>query len=702
MSLRERILETLRADKGRPMRRGEILSSCGVPRPQRPAARKTLLEMVRNGDLVRLKGSFYALPRQLQLVTGVLKSHPHGFGFVCPTDAALEDMYVHRENMGTALDGDTVLVRTLPPHPYKQTKGPEGEIVEVVKRRSSQIVGTLRKSPHFHYVLPDNPAIYQDILIPSKKLGKANVDDKVIAKITAWESKHLSPEGAIVKVLGPSGNIKTDIAAIIVRYNLPKSFPKAVLAEIRAASETIGRKEIAGRRDLRAEQIFTIDPKTAKDFDDAVNLSRGHDGTWTIGVHIADVAHYVPEGGALDAEAARRGTSAYLLSTVVPMLPTKLSNGLCSLKPHVDRLTRSVIMTFSADGILRRYDICRSVINSKRRFTYQEVQAVLDGERGSRFAATLKDMAALAAVLRRRRRERGCVDFDVPEPKPVVGPDGDIASFEIEQRDEAHGLIEEFMIAANETVARHLIQKKHPTIFRVHEDPDENRLAEFADVARRFGHDIPTHPSPRDIQSALDKAHGTPGAYPIGVAYLRSMKLAKYAAENLGHYGLASDAYLHFTSPIRRYPDLVVHRGLDAHKPRSKAALAALYETLKSTAAKSSETERNADEAENELRKVATLRYLDTLAQKRRAPVLDGIVRDIKSFGMQVTLVDYLIEGTVRIRSLVNDSYRFDKTTRRLVGRHRSSAYKIGMSLKVRLKRVDLFSREIELVPVTK
>jgi len=637
------------------------------------------------------------LPGSSDLVTGTLRAHARGFGFVQPADASLDDIYIHRENMSTALDGDTVLVRCLPSPPHKRAKGPEGEIVKVVKRRSSQIVGTLRKTGHFHYVLPDNPAIYQDLLIPDDALGKARVGDKVVAKITEWESKHLNPEGAVVKVLGPSGDIKTDIAAVAARYDLPENFPKAVFAELRAVPEVIPPKALGGRSDLRDETIFTIDPETAKDFDDAVSLRRGRGGTWTLGVHIADVAYYVPETSALDEEAARRGTSAYLLNTVIPMLPPKLSNTLCSLRPHVDRLTRSVIMTFSKDGLLRRYDICRSVINSKRRFTYKEVQAILDDKKNSRFAQTLQDMAALARVLSRRRRERGAVDFDVPEPKPIIGPSGEVESFAIERRDDAHSLIEEFMIAANETVAQHLTQRGQPTIFRVHEEPDEAKLAEFAALAHHFGHRVSTAPSTREIQRVLDEAKGTPEAYPLGVAYLRSMKLARYDVENIGHFGLASDAYLHFTSPIRRYPDLVVHRSLDARKPRGTKALEALEEQIAHAAAKSSETERTAEEAETELRTIATLRYLAKLAGQRRPPVLDGIVRDAKSFGLQVSLVEYLIEGTVRVSSLTDDFYRFDRHAKRLVGRRRHKVFQAGMSLKVRLKRVDLFTREIEL-----
>ena len=657
---------------------------------------------MRAGELIHLRGGFYTLPRRQELVTGVLRAHPQGFGFVTPADSSLDDVYVHRENMSTALDGDTVVVRCLPPSPGKREKGPEGVIVEIVRRRTSQIVGTLRTSGHFHYVLPDNPAIFQDVLIPDDALGKARLGDKVIAKITEWESKHLNPEGAVVKVLGPSGNIKTDVASVVVRYNLPHGFPKAVGAEVRALPDAIPPDEIARRRDLRRETIFTIDPKTAKDFDDAVGLERDRGGNWVLGVHIADVAHYVGAGGALDVEATERGTSCYLLNTVIPMLPPKLSNNLCSLRPHTDRLTRSVIMTFSSEGTLLRYDICRSIINSKRRFAYDEVQQILDGKCASRLAPTLREMAKLASVLRRRRRERGSVDFDLPEPKPVVGASGEVEAFDIERRDDAHSLIEEFMIAANETVARHLTTKRQPTIFRVHEEPDDRKLAEFAEIARHFGHEIPTAPSSRNIQRALDEAAGAPEAYVLGVAYLRSMKLAKYSADNVGHYGLASDAYLHFTSPIRRYPDLVVHRALDAPVPRGAKTRTELVEALEETARHSSERERAADDAETELRTIATFRYLEKLAKERRPGLLDGIVRDVKSFGLIVTLTDYLIEGVVRIASLTDDYYRFDRLTRRLVGRRRRKVFRIGMPLTVRLKRVELFSREIELQIVSR
>ncbi|MBN1917142.1 MAG: ribonuclease R [Verrucomicrobia bacterium] len=697
MELRDRITEIVRAEGGKPVRRRAIISRLRIGRSEHAVARAALKELVRTGKLIHLKGGFYTLPRRQELVTGVLRAHPQGFGFVKPADSSLEDIYVHRENMSTALDGDTVAVHCLPPSPSKREKGPEGVIIEIVRRRTSQIVGTLRKSGHFHYVLPDNAAIFQDVLIPDEVLGKARLGDKVIARITAWESKHLNPEGAVVKVLGPSGNIKTDIASVIVRFGLPGGFPKAVGTEVRKLRAAIAPDEIARRRDFRDAPVFTIDPKTAKDFDDAVDLHRDAGGNWVLGVHIADVAHYVAEGGALDAEAADRGTSCYLLNTVIPMLPPKLSNNLCSLRPNTDRLTRSVIMTFSDEGTLQRYDVCRSVINSKRRFTYEEVQEILDGKRKSRFASTLREMAALAGVLRRRRRERGAIDFDVPEPKPLIGASGEVEAFDIERRDDSHSLIEEFMLAANETVARHLTTKQRPTIFRIHEEPDEAKLAEFAEIAHHFGHDIPPAPSPHDIQHVLDQASGAPEAYVLGVAYLRSMKLAKYSADNVGHYGLASDAYLHFTSPIRRYPDLVVHRALDTPPPRGAKARTELLDALETTAKHSSERERAADEAETELRTIATYRYLDTLARQKRPPVLDGIVRDVKSFGLIVSLTDYLIEGVVRVTSLVDDYYRFDRPARRLVGRRRRKVFRAGISLKVRLRRVDLFSRSIEL-----
>jgi len=653
---------------------------------------------VRAGELIHLRGGFYTLPRRQELVTGVLRAHPQGFGFVTPADSSLDDVYVHRENMSTALDGDTVVVRCLPPSPGKREKGPEGVIVEIVRRRTSQIVGTLRTSGHFHYVLPDNPAIFQDVLIPDDALGKARLGDKVIAKITEWESKHLNPEGAVVKVLGPSGNIKTDVASVVVRYNLPHGFPKAVGAEVRALPDAIPPDEIARRRDLRRETIFTIDPKTAKDFDDAVGLrpAAAGDGDWVLGVHIADVAHYVGAGGALDVEATERGTSCYLLNTVIPMLPPKLSNNLCSLRPHTDRLTRSVIMTFSSEGTLLRYDICRSIINSKRRFAYGEVQQILDGKCASRLAPTLREMAKLASVLRRRRRERGSVDFDLPEPKPVVGASGEVEAFDIERRDDAHSLIEEFMIAANETVARHLTTKRQPTIFRVHEEPDDRKLAEFAEIARHFGHEIPTAPSSRNIQRALDEAAGAPEAYVLGVAYLRSMKLAKYSADNVGHYGLASDAYLHFTSPIRRYPDLLAHRILDefwSERLREPERRDYWKQGLPAWAARSTEGERLAAEAE---RAISTRRLLEFVAQRKKP--MKALITAAEHYGLRVQICDYLLDGVVRMSALSDGFYHVNRQRGSLTGPGRRE-YRVGQTLLVRVLRYDEFKHQIEFEP---
>ena len=701
--LRKDIVKLLSKEEYKPLRRSDISKRLNIHPPNRIAFRHLLADMVSDGSIVCVKGGRYLLPRKEELITGVLKGNRRGFGFVIPLDKATPDLYIHRENMSTALDGDTVLVSVIQPrkkYGAREPIGPEGRIVEVVKRTNTNITGTLLKTGNLNYVVPDNLAIFNDIYIDSSTLKSAEVGDKVICRITEWRSKHLNPEGIIVRVIGSSREYSSEVKAVIERFELPKGFPSAVRTQASKIPSEIPMSEIRRRTDYRAHEVFTIDPDKAKDFDDAVSLTHNtKQGTYTLGVHIADVAYYVPQKTALDAEAARRGNSYYLTDTVVSMLPKRLSNDLCSLRPGVPRLTKSVIMNFTSDGELIDYEIKDSIIKSKKRFTYGEVLAIIEGRNSSPYTATIKMMAEFSQVLRERRRERGSVTFDMPEMRIIISQDGKIQDLEKEFGDISHKLIEEFMLAANETVALHLSKKKVPAIYRIHADPEEEKINNLVETARFFGFRLPKHPNHFDIQRLLDRVEGKPISYIINLAYLKTMKLAEYSTKNIGHFGLASDCYLHFTSPIRRYPDLTVHRALDSlyGKSAGKEENAQLTQELQQTAENCSESERKAAKAEEALREIAILRYINQTTKEDRRRKFAGVISDVNSMGLVVYLDEFQIQGIIKMSSLVSDYFRVNRKAKELQGVRTRKTYSVGQEIRVRIKKVDLVAKELEL-----
>lgn len=709
--LRRQIIKLLSLDDFRPLRKSDIARGLKIHPKLRVEYTRLLKEMVRQGSIVRVKGGRYILPKEEELITGVLRGNRRGFGFVTPLDASTSDLYIHRENMSTALDGDTVLVRVVQTYKRRGLKtplGPEGEIVEVIKRAEGRITGTLQKSGGLYYVIPDNLAIFNDIYIDPAALRRAVIGDKVVCRITEWSSKHLNPEGKIVRVLGSSSDFSSELKAIVERFDLPKGFPRNVQDQAREIPAKISPSEMHRRVDYRDHEVFTIDPETAKDFDDAVSLTYdAGKKTYTLGVHIADVAHYVDEGTPLDGEAAARCNSYYLTGSVIPMLPTRLSNDLCSLKPGVPRLTKSVIMKFSAAGDVLDCSIHDSVIRSRKRFTYKEVLEIIEGRAKSPFSRSLKKMSEFADVLLTRRRERGSVTFDMPEIQVVLDGAGEIAGLKKESGDRAHSLVEEFMLAANETVARHLAKQGVPAIYRVHAEPDEAKLKDLADIARFFGHRLRKRPTHQEIQRLLDRVKGEPISYLLNVAFLKTMKIAEYSTQNIGHFGLASQHYVHFTSPIRRYPDLTIHRCLNLLNGRTagkgrKRAVGRLTGKMSEIAKKCSKAERRADEAEKALDEIAVFRYLYRLWSARKTKVCNGVVREVNSRGMIIYLDDFMVQGIVKMSSLVNDYFRVSEEKKKLIGVRSRKTYTIGQEIRVRIKRVDIMARELELTPAAR
>src|SRR5437899_8064929 len=500
------------------------------------------------------------------------------------------------------MHGDRVVARISPDTPYGRIKGRrEGRIIRILERAHDTIVGTLQRSRNFYYVVPDDPRFVHDIYVRPERDQQqgtsANVGDKVVVRLDVWESRHVNPEGEIIEVLGPASAPGVDVLSIIRKYHLPAEFPKDVLDQAERISEKIGSRQLESREDLRKEFIVTIDPDDARDFDDAIQVEKTGTG-WRLGVHIADVATYVEPGSALDREARRRGNSVYLPDRVIPMLPERLSNGVCSLNPGVDRLTHSVFIHFDKHGVVKSARFARSVIRSAHRLTYKQAYAILTSPPGDQLGERLHLAWELAALLRRKRFQHGSLDLDFPEVKVWVDKEGRPVRLERVENDESHQLIEEFMLAANEAVARELKKRAIPTIYRVHENPDLEKLAEYREFVLSFNYKVGDLTHRAELQRLLASIRGKPEEQALKVALLKSLKRARYLTQPLGHYGLAKSNYLHFTSPIRRYADLIVHRALGERNQRRQARadmgqLAAVAEHI-------STTERTAAEAEIE------------------------------------------------------------------------------------------------------
>src|SRR6059036_2547251 len=607
-NIREQVLALLARKDYRPLDKTDIARELGLTGTQQNALRKTLRELERAGAIARIRKNRYVLPAEADLVAGKLSIHQAGYGFLIPETPGQPDIFIAAENIGTAMHGDRVVARISRDAPYGRIKGRrEGRVIRILERAHDTVVGTLQRSRNFYYVVPDDPRFVQDIYVSpdrDQRVGtSASVGDKVVVRLDAWESRHVNPEGEIIEVLGPATAPGIDMLSIIRKYHLPAEFPKDVLDQAERISEQIGARQLEGREDLRKEFIVTIDPDDARDFDDAIQVEKTKSG-WRLGVHIADVAAYVEPGSALDREARRRGNSVYLPDRVIPMLPERLSNGVCSLNPGVDRLTHSVFIHFDKHGVVKSARFARSVIRSAHRLTYKQAFAILTSPPGDQLGERLHLAWELAALLRKKRFQHGALDLDFPEVKVWVDKQGHPVKLERVENDESHQLIEEFMLAANEAVARELKKRAIPTIYRVHENPDPEKLAEYREFALSFNYKVVDLTHRAELQRLLASIHGKPEEQALKVALLKSLKRARYAPQPLGHYGLAKANYLHFTSPIRRYADLVAHRALatdGAPRRRGDAARRPFnpdMSEIASIAEHISATERNAADAE--------------------------------------------------------------------------------------------------------
>src|SRR5437588_10874308 len=697
-TIREKVLGLLRAPDYRPRDRNEIAQALGLKGRERVDVRKTLRELEHAGEIARIRKNRYILPVKADLVAGKLSIHQVGYGFLVPETPGEPDVFIAAENIGTAMHGDRVVVRISRDAPYDRIKGRrEGRVIRILERAHDTIVGTLQRSRNFYYVVPDDPRFVHDIYVrgdTDKGVStRASLGDKVVVRLEPWESRHVNPEGEIIEVLGPATAPGIDMLSIIRKFHLPAEFPKDVLNQAERISEEIGSRQIEGREDLREEFIVTIDPDDARDFDDAIHVDKTKSGWW-LGVHIADVAAYVEPGSALDREARRRGNSVYLPDRVIPMLPERLSNGVCSLNPGVDRLTHSVFIQFEKNGVAKSARFAKSVIRSAHRLTYKQAYAILNSSPRDQLSEQLHVAWELALLLRRKRFEHGSLDLDFPEVKVRLDETGKPVHLERIDNDESHQLIEECMLAANEAVARELKKRGVPTIYRVHENPDPEKLAEYREFALSFNYKVGDLTHRGELQRLLASTRGKPEEQALKIGLLKSLKRARYAPKPLGHYGLAKRNYLLFTSPIRRYADLVVHRALVERDGKSRPRTD--MSQIASVAEHISTTERVAAEAEIEAVRMKKLEFFQRQLDERNPQVFRAAIVDVRNYGMVVELPDVLITGLIHVSSLTDDFYVFEPVQRRLIGRRFRRRFAIGDELRVFVARVDRFKRQID------
>src|SRR5213596_917884 len=697
--IREQVLALLARKDYRPLDKTDIARKLGLTPSERVALRKTLRELERGGQIARIRKNRYVLPAEADLVAGKLSIHQVGYGFLTPETPGGPDVFIAAENIGTAMHGDRVVARISRDTPDDRIKGRrEGRVIRILERAHDTIVGTLQQSRNFYYVVPDDPRFVHDIYVRPERDQQqgtsANVGDKVVVRLDPWESRHINPEGEIIEVLGPASAPGVDVLSIIRKYHLPAEFPKDVLDQAERISERINARQLEGREDLRKDFIVTIDPDDARDFDDAIQVEKTNSG-WRLGVHIADVAAYVEPGSALDREARGRGNSVYLPDRVIPMLPEGLSNGVCSLNPGVDRLTHSVFIHFDKNGVVKSARFGRSVIRSAHRLTYKQAYAILTSPPRDRLGERLHLAWELAALLRRKRFEHGALDLDFPEVEVWVDKRGNPVRLERVENDESHQLIEEFMLAANEAVAPELKKRAIPTIYRVHENPDPEKLAEYREFALSFNYKVGDLTHRAELQRLLAEIRGKPEEQALKVGLLKSLKRARYDPQPLGHYGLAKTNYLHFTSPIRRYADLVVHRALGSDTAARRSYHMGMAE-IASIAERISTTERNAADAEIDATQMKKLEFFQRQLAGRNPQIFSATVVDVRNYGLMVELPDALITGLVHVSSLTDDFYLFEPARRQLIGRRSRKRYSVGDELSVFVSRVDAFKRQVD------
>jgi ribonuclease R len=697
---KERIIAFMKEEAYKPLLFSELVTVLDVPKEEVENFREVLDELENEGGIFKTKRDRYGIPERMSLVTGRLQGSERGFGFVIP-DEGMNDVFIPADSLNGAMHNDRVIARV-----NKSVAGgkrAEGEILKILKRANNRVVGTFENSRYFGFVVPDEKKICGDVFIPKDEFNNAKSGQKVIAEIVKWPEKRRNAEGKVVEIIGDKDKPGTDILSIIKSHNLPEQFPEDVLRNAESISDTVTEDMLKGRRDLRNLRMVTIDGEDAKDLDDAVSIQRLPDGNYRLGVHIADVSYYVTENSPLDREALRRGTSVYLVDRVIPMLPKKLSNGICSLNPNVDRLAFTVMMDIDNRGKVKNHEIYESVININERMTYNNVRKILDEkdeELCKRYDYLIDDfrtMEELALILRKKRFARGAIDFDFDEAKIILDENGKPIEIRKYEYSIANRIIEEFMLVCNETVAEHFYWANAPFVYRIHEDPDSEKIQSFSEFLHKLGYHFKGagNVHPRALQDLLEKVKGTKEERIISTVMLRSLQKARYSHESFGHFGLAAKFYCHFTSPIRRYPDLIIHRIMKEYLKNKvdEAREEELNEKLPVIAKSCSERERAAEEAERETEDLKKVEFM----KDKEGQVFEGIISGVTSFGMFVEM-DNTIEGLVRMSSLEDDYYIFDDVRYCLIGERTRKIYRIGDSVTVQLAKADIASRQIDFI----
>lgn len=701
--IKEIILNYLENNKELTIGLEELKSELDIKSENEIEFQEALDSMISKGELYLTNKGKYAIPSHLGLVVGTLQTNANGFGFLIPEDTLLKDLFIPADSLFGAMNGDKAIAR------YKSeqqdsNRSREAEIIRILDRANKVIVGVFEEEDGVGFVVPDNKKIFQDVIIPQKYFLEAKPGFKVVCEITKYPKQRRNPEGRIIEVLGHKDDPGTDILSIIREFDLPEKFPDKVQQYAKTLPENVPESAIKGRMDLRDKKIFTIDGADAKDLDDAISMERLENGNYYLGVHIADVSHYVKEGTAIDEEALKRGTSVYLVDRVVPMLPTELSNGICSLHPRVDRLTLSCFMEINNKGAVVKHEIAQSVIRSCERLVYEDITKLLDKkdkelmERYDNIKDELFLMRDLSLILKKERTNRGSIDFDIDEAKINLDAEGKPISIKAYERGIANEMIEEFMLKCNETIAQHMFSANLPCMYRIHEQPDKDKLSDFDGFIRNFGYSISGIKDvirPKALQAVLFEAKGTPEENIISKLMLRSLQKAKYSSENLGHFGIAAKYYCHFTSPIRRYPDLVVHRmvKLMLENKFTPKRIKSIEGYLPQTAKQCSERERVAMDAERATDDLKKVEYMqDKIGQK-----YPGIISGVMASGIFVEL-ENTIEGLVRVSSLDDDYYMYIEKHHCLMGKRTRKIYRLGDKVSIKVSSADMQNRRLDFV----
>lgn len=679
-----------------PMKAKEIAMVLGVPKEQKEELKKVLDTLVEDGKITLSKRGKYT-KGQTKRFTGIFQAHPRGFGFVIQ-EGVENDVFISEENINGAFQGDEVeFIITKSQEAGRRT---EGKIVRILSHSTTKIVGLYEKCKSYGFVRPDNQRILSDIYIPEGKEKGAMTGHKVVVSLTSYGGERMKPEGVVTEIIGHINDPGTDIISIVKGFDLPMEFPERVMNQAERVAKEVSEADRAGRMDLRDWKMVTIDGEDAKDLDDAVSLMKGGEN-YQLGVHIADVTNYVQERSALDREALNRGTSVYLVDRVIPMLPHKLSNGICSLNAGEDRLALSCIMTVNPKGEVVDHVIAETVVRVDERMSYTSVAKILEKQdaeerkKYEEFVPMFEQMAELSHILRTRRKQRGSIDFDFPETKMILDETGRPIEIRPYERNVATKLIEDFMLLANETVAEEYFWRELPFLYRTHEAPDEEKMKKLSTFINNFGYHIHmgNEVRPMEVQKLLGKVEGTPEEALISRLALRSMKQAKYTPENTGHFGLAAKYYTHFTSPIRRYPDLQIHRIIKENiRGRLKEERVAHYEKiLPEVAMQAGVTERRAEEAERETIKLKKVEYM----KERIGEEFEGVISGITKWGAYVELPN-TIEGLVHVMNMRDDHYEYWEEQYELIGEHTRNVYKLGQVVRVRVLGVDRLQRTID------